>query len=159
MCPCYYRPQRSCEVYVFTPVCHSVHRGKGFASVHAGIPPPRSRHPPRPGTPPDQAPPQTRHLPDQTPPPDQAGTPTPPGAKTATAADDTHPTGMLSWLWISSSAVTIYSILNWLWRYEWTELHIVYIFLAILPRPCTPLVPLSKSFRWIFAATFHCSSW
>ena len=30
---------------IFAPVCHSVHR-EGSASVHAGIPPPWSRHPP-----------------------------------------------------------------------------------------------------------------
>ena len=40
----YYRPQRSCECYVFTPVCHSVHGGS--ASVHAGIPSPWETHPP-----------------------------------------------------------------------------------------------------------------
>ena len=35
-----YRPQRSCgQGNIFTPVCHSVHRG-GSASVHVGIPPP-----------------------------------------------------------------------------------------------------------------------
>ena len=35
-----YRPQRSCgQGNIFTPVCHSVHRGVS-ASVHAGIPPP-----------------------------------------------------------------------------------------------------------------------
>ena len=42
----YYRPQRSCgQGYVFTRVCDSVHGGVS-ASVHAGIPPPWSRHPP-----------------------------------------------------------------------------------------------------------------
>ena len=86
-----YRPQRSCgQGNIFTPVCHSVHRG-GSASMHVGIPPPlrirppradtplpREQTPPRPGTPPDQAPPQsrppwTRHppaLPDHAPPPE-----------------------------------------------------------------------------------------
>ena len=51
----YYRPQRSCEGYVFTRVCHSVHgRGGGIpACIAGGIPaclaaggvetPPRSR--------------------------------------------------------------------------------------------------------------------
>ena len=70
----YYRPQRSCEGYVITPVCHFVHRGLGgwgwgSASVHAWIPhlprtrhpPPGTRHPPGPdlpgpGTPRDQIP-------------------------------------------------------------------------------------------------------
>ena len=60
----FYRPQRSCEDYVFTPVCHSVHRG-GSASVHAGIPPP-----PRAGTPR-----RTRHSPPPTRHPPRAGTP------------------------------------------------------------------------------------
>ena len=38
-----YRPQQSCEGYVFTPVCDSVNKGGGVsAQVHAGIytPPP-----------------------------------------------------------------------------------------------------------------------
>ena len=56
-----YHPQWSCKGYVFTPVCHSVHRG-GPASMHTGIPHPQSRHPP------DQAPPRSRHPPDQAPP-------------------------------------------------------------------------------------------
>ena len=56
-----YRPQRSCgQGNIFTPVCHSVHRG-GSASVHAGIPPPLNQ----------ADPPRTR----QTPPQDQADTP------------------------------------------------------------------------------------
>ena len=59
----FYRPQRSCEGYVFTLVCLST-RGVS-ASVHAGIPhPPRSRHPPR-GRHPrrEQTLPQSRHPP------------------------------------------------------------------------------------------------
>ena len=34
------RPQRSCEGYIFTPVCHSVHRGGGAipACIAGGIP-------------------------------------------------------------------------------------------------------------------------
>ena len=31
----FYRPQRSCEGYVFTRVCHSVHRMGGVVSQHA----------------------------------------------------------------------------------------------------------------------------
>ena len=70
----YYRPRRSCgQGNIFTPVCHSVHRG-GSASVHAGIPPradaPRSRHP-REQTPPREQthplgadPPGSRHPPE-----------------------------------------------------------------------------------------------
>ena len=61
-----------CEGYVFTRVCHSVHRG-GSASVHAGIPhPPRSRHPPPGADPPSPGsrhpPPPTLTPPEQTPP-------------------------------------------------------------------------------------------
>ena len=71
----YYRPQRSCgQGNIFTPVCHSVHRGVS-ASVHAGIPPPDqtpgTRYtPPGPDPPGPVAPPQdqvhaprTRHPP------------------------------------------------------------------------------------------------
>ena len=49
---CLYRPQRSCgQGNIFTPVCHSVHRG-GSASVHAGIPTPaRKQTPPAKETP------------------------------------------------------------------------------------------------------------
>ena len=52
-----YRPQRSCEGYVFTPACHSVH---GWGVSASGYHPPGSRHPPR-----EQAgiPPETRHPP------------------------------------------------------------------------------------------------
>ena len=61
-----YRPQRSCgQGNIFTPVCHSVHRGVS-ASVQAGIPPP-SKHPPRADNPPGV----------DTPPPEQ----TPPGSR------------------------------------------------------------------------------
>ena len=74
----FYRPQRSCEGYVFTPVCLSTERGDVFLSAcwdtilpGAGNPPdqtrpPRNRNPP--GTRP--APPQqTQSGPDQTRPP------------------------------------------------------------------------------------------
>ena len=73
-----YRPQRSCEGYVFTPVCHSVHRGVCLSACwHTTTPgadtpleqtlarpgtPPGSRHPPE-QTPWDQAPPRSRHPP------------------------------------------------------------------------------------------------
>ena len=72
---CYYRPQRSCEGYVFTPVCLST--GGGSASVNAGIPPPPpgagppgNRHPSGSKHPPhrEQAPPRSRHPLEQTPP-------------------------------------------------------------------------------------------
>ena len=55
----YYRPQRSCsQGNVFTPVCHSVHRGVRASSQEARLPPgkhappPRSTHPPRKHVPP-----------------------------------------------------------------------------------------------------------
>ena len=74
-----YRPQQSCEGYVFTRVCHSVHGGEVSASVHAGIlPPPEDQAPPsRDQTPTqdqapppwEQAPPWSRHPREQTPPP------------------------------------------------------------------------------------------
>ena len=80
----FYRPQRSCgQGNIFTPVCHSVHSGGGrggYASVHAGIPPPRTRQ-----TPPDQA----------DPPRDQADTPqtrqTPPGPGRHPPGPGRHP--------------------------------------------------------------------
>ena len=81
----YYRPQRSCEGSFYT--CLS------FFSREGGLPqcmlgytplweqtPPRSRHPPRAGTP------RSRPPRDQAAPPQQ----------TATAVDGTHPTGMHS---------------------------------------------------------------
>ena len=76
----YYRPQQSCEGYVFTPVWHSVRGGVCLSTCWDATPPhPRSRHPP------DQALPGNRHPP-------------PPQAETATAADGTHSTGMHSCL-------------------------------------------------------------
>ena len=74
----YYRPKRSFgQGNIFTPVCHSVHRGGG--STWPGTPPdqvhppgpgtsPRTRYTPRPGTPPQtrytpQVHPQTRYPP------------------------------------------------------------------------------------------------
>ena len=72
-----YRPQRSCEGYVFTPVClstgglpqcmlgyHPPGAGTPLGLDPPGIPPSRSRHPP--GTrhpPPGTRPPRTRHPP------------------------------------------------------------------------------------------------
>ena len=78
----YYRPQRSCEGYVFTGVCLSTGGVGVSASVHAGIPlleqTPPSRHPPR------ETPPRTRHPPSR--PPSQEQTPprpdTPPQSRT-----------------------------------------------------------------------------
>ena len=60
----FYRPQRSCgQGNIFTPVCHSVHRG-GLPQCMLGYPPGSD------STPPDQADtPQTRHPPDQADPP------------------------------------------------------------------------------------------
>ena len=66
----FYRPQRSCgQGNIFTPVCHSVHGGRGSASMHAGIPP----LPPSPGA---DTPPWSRQ---------------PPGADTPLGADTTPP--------------------------------------------------------------------
>ena len=68
--------------------CLSVHRGRGSASVHTGMPPPPrgAGTLPGAGTPLDQAPPQSRHPP--------LGPSTP--QQTATVADGTHPTGIHS---------------------------------------------------------------
>ena len=85
----FYRPQRSCEGYVFTGVCLSTRWVGVSASVHAGIPLPKSRHPqeadtpPRADTPQKQTPPQEQTPPQkQTPPksrhpPKEADTPPP----------------------------------------------------------------------------------
>ena len=78
----YYRPQRSCgQGNIFTPVCHSVHRGGVCLSAcWDTTTPPRSRHPLGAYTPPEQTPSleqtppleqtplQSRHPPEQTPP-------------------------------------------------------------------------------------------
>ena len=120
----FYRPQRSCgQGNIFTPVCHSVHRG-GLPQCMLGWHPPWSR-PPRADTPqsrhpPEQTPPQSRHPLEQTPPgpdpprpdpsqsrhhpPPQDQTPppldqTPPPPRKQTPAyglraAGTHPTGM-----------------------------------------------------------------
>ena len=69
-----YRPQRSCEGYVFTGVCLST-GGGGCLSACWDITPPRSRHPPVADPPP---PPRSRHPPEQTLPQEQ----TPPKADT-----------------------------------------------------------------------------
>ena len=66
--PCnYYRPQRSCgQGNIFTPVCHSVHRGGMSEADPPGrhTPPPPSRHTPlRAGTPPIGTPPLGRYTP------------------------------------------------------------------------------------------------
>ena len=78
---------------VFTPVCHSVHRGRGCLAdtPQADIPPRQT--PPRADTPILGRPPEQTPLPGRH--------PSPPGRhpclpETATAADGTHPTGMHS---------------------------------------------------------------
>ena len=111
----FYRPQRSCgQGYIFKPVCHSVHRAAGSASVHAGMPP---HTPPGADTlPPDQTPPEQTPPPQAEPPPPEqtlsppADTPQtrhppgadpPPGKQTPAyglRAAGTHPTGMHSCL-------------------------------------------------------------
>ena len=74
----HYRLQRSCEGYVFTPVCHSVHRGVYLSACWDTIPP-------GPGT----------HSGPVTPSPGPAP---PPPQQTATVADGMQPTGMHSCL-------------------------------------------------------------
>ena len=83
----FYRLQRSCEGYVFIPVCHSVQRGGVLPQCMLGYHPPGSRPPPKP---PDQV------LPGSRPPPPQT-------RQMVTVADGTHPTGMHSclFLWIN----------------------------------------------------------
>ena len=91
--PSCYRPQRSCsQGNIFTPVCHSVHRGGVCLSACWDITPPGGNPPGADtplgaDTPPEQTPPgadtpqsrqqtpQSRHPPEQTPPQKQ----TPPG--------------------------------------------------------------------------------
>ena len=105
---CYYRPQTKLrEGYVFTAVCDSVHRG--FASVHAGIPPLRSRHPPEAGTPWKQAPPRKQTPPQKQAPLRKQG---PPCAVHAGRCDRQEggvlPTGMQScyyYYWYSPSSI------------------------------------------------------
>ena len=77
----FYRPQRSCEGYVFTPVCLSAGGGGICRSACWDTTPlPPGAVTPRAGIPQEQAPP-SRH---------------PPPQQTATVADGTHPTGMHS---------------------------------------------------------------
>ena len=105
----HYRPQRSCKGYIFTPICHSVYRGRVCLSAcwdttpRSRQPPlgpdtPWEQAPPRPDTTPveqaptpDQTPPRTRHPWEQAPPKTRQ-----PPQQTATVADGTHPTGMHS---------------------------------------------------------------
>ena len=77
-----YRPQRSCEGYVFTPVCHSVHRGVCLSACwHSTTPleqtPPLEQTLARPGTPLGADTPRSRPL----------GTRHPPGPGTCPGAD------------------------------------------------------------------------
>ena len=77
----FYRPQRSCEGYVFTPVCLST--GGGLPQHMLGYPPgagtPQSRHPPGTRHPQSRHPPGTKHPQEQAPP----GADTPTGAGTS----------------------------------------------------------------------------
>ena len=103
---------------IFSSLCQEFCTQWGSASVHAGIQPPRTRHPPGADTLPDQTPPrpdplgpgtppQTRYPPNQAPldlAPPRSGTPQtrhpPPGAVYAgrygQQAGCMHPTGMQS---------------------------------------------------------------
>ena len=93
-----------CEGYVFTPVCHSVHRGGGGVCLSAcwdthPLGRPTQVDPSR-QTPPGQTPPwadtprQTEHPPRQTPQDTQC--PVHAGIDMATATDGMHPSGMHS---------------------------------------------------------------
>ena len=73
----YYRPQRSCgQGNIFTPVCHSVHRGGVSEADPPGSRPPGSKH-----SPPGQTPLREQTSPGSRPPPG-ADPPTPPGLST-----------------------------------------------------------------------------
>ena len=96
-----YRPQRSCEGYVFTGVCLSTGGVGVSVSVHAGIHPPGADTLPGADTPPEQTPPRgadtsprSRHP--------------PPPRDTATAADGTHPTGMHSCFNLQTCNCTVF---------------------------------------------------
>ena len=121
----FYRPQRSCgQGNIFTPVCHSVHRGVSSRENSPAREPPRSArenppclpgrtpprtrqttppldqadHPPGPGRPPLPGPGRPPGL-ARPPPPPTRGTPIPPGKQTSAygqRAAGTHPTGMHS---------------------------------------------------------------
>ena len=91
-----YWPQQSCgQGNIFTPVCHSVHRGS--ASVHAGIPPtnPPEGRPPGRQTPLGGRPPGSRHPLGGRPPRRQ----TPPGSR--------HPPGSRLWHMVNEQPVCI----------------------------------------------------
>ena len=94
----HYRPQRSCEGYVFTPVCPQ--GGVYLSACWDTTPPQRTRHPPGSRHPPSRPdPPRSRHPPwEQTP-----QSRHPPHQQTATIADGKHPTGMHSCLKGSST--------------------------------------------------------
>ena len=122
----HYRPQRSCEGYVFTPVCLSTGgiclsacwdttpwdqaHPSGTRHTHQEQAPPGADTPQEQTSPQEQAPPLGADTPradtpspqDQAPPQEQAPPrQTPPDQasppqQTATVADDTHPTGMHS---------------------------------------------------------------
>ena len=86
----FYRPQRSWAKVIFLQASVILSTGGVSASVDAGIPPPRSRHPP------GSRHPGSRHPPEQTP----TGADTPPKETPAYGqrAAGTHPTGMHSCL-------------------------------------------------------------
>ena len=94
---CFYRPQRSCgQGNIFTPVCHSVHRGGFLPQCMLGYQPPRTTQNPPPGTtppgphPPGTTPPRTRHPPVPDPPPPRTRPP-PPGTTPPYPWDHTTP--------------------------------------------------------------------
>ena len=91
---CFYRPQRSCgQGNIFTPVCHSVHRGV-LPQCMLGYQPPPDHTPPIPRDhthPQGPDPPGTRSPQDQTPTPPPGTRPPPPGT-TPPPRDQTHTT-------------------------------------------------------------------
>ena len=91
----FYRPQRSCEGYVFTGVCLSTPEGCLNQCMLGYHPPsryPPEQTPPRADTPRADTPPRA----DTTPPEQTTPRSRHPPGETATAADGTHPTGMHS---------------------------------------------------------------
>ena len=92
-----------CEGYVFTPVCHSVHRGGVCLSACWDTPPradtpqeqtPQSRHPWEQTSPQEQTPPGRRHPGANTPPSHVVH-----AGRYGQQAGGTHPTGMHTCFW------------------------------------------------------------
>ena len=103
----FYCPQRSWGKVIFSQACVILFMGGGSASVHAGIPPPRSRHPPLgPGTP---SPPWEQAHPQQAPPPEAEH-----AGRYSQRTGGTHPTGMQSFFFNSCRCSVTMWTLNWI---------------------------------------------